>query len=128
MYADPARTWAAAHPTQKGFVLHDTQEPRYLNGGDHSLCNNQMSHPGSTYPTSSSLFNQTQATSASPQHRNAVSSIICIYILFYIFYMPCLYACLQQKSHYKRRREREGGGEDGKLHPAVIVSRAKESS
>jgi len=73
MYADSTRTWAAPHPTQKGFVLHDTQEPRYLNGGDHSLCNNQMSHPSSTYPTSSSLFNQTQATSASPQHRNAVS-------------------------------------------------------
>ncbi|KAL0132344.1 hypothetical protein PUN28_000256 [Cardiocondyla obscurior] len=76
MYADPTRTWAAPHPTQKGFVLHDTQEPRYLNG-DHSLCNNQMSHPGPTsvYPTSSSLFNQTQATSASPQHRNAVHRI-----------------------------------------------------
>lgn len=74
MYADPTRTWAAPHPTQKGFVLHDTQEPRYLNG-DHSLCNNQMSHPGPTsvFPTSSSLFNQTQATSASPQHRNTVS-------------------------------------------------------
>lgn len=73
MYADPTRTWA--HPTQKGFVLHDTQEPRYLNGGDHSLCNNQMSHPGPTYPASSSLFNQTQASSASPQHRNAVSVV-----------------------------------------------------
>ncbi|KMQ97150.1 calmodulin-regulated spectrin-associated protein 1 [Lasius niger] len=75
MYADPTRTWAAPHPTQKGFVLHDTQEARYLNGGDHSLCNNQMSHPGPTYPASSSLFNQTQATSASPQHRNAVHRI-----------------------------------------------------
>ncbi|XP_011152202.1 patronin isoform X3 [Harpegnathos saltator] len=75
MYADPTRTWAAPHPTQKGFVLHDTQEPRYLNGGDHSLCNNQMSHPGPTYPASSSLFNQTQASSASPQHRNAVHRI-----------------------------------------------------
>ncbi|XP_039307077.1 patronin isoform X3 [Solenopsis invicta] len=76
MYADPTRTWAAPHPTQKGFVLHDTQEPRYLNG-DHSLCNNQMSHPGPTsvFPTSSSLFNQTQATSASPQHRNTVHRI-----------------------------------------------------
>ncbi|XP_011869487.1 PREDICTED: patronin isoform X2 [Vollenhovia emeryi] len=75
MYADPTRTWAP-HPTQKGFVLHDTQEPRYLNG-DHSLCNNQMSHPGPTsvFPTSSSLFNQTQATSASPQHRNTVHRI-----------------------------------------------------
>lgn len=74
MYADPTRTWATSHPMQKGFVLHDTQEPRYLNG-DHSLCNNQMSHPGPTsvFPASSSLFNQTQATSASPQHRNAVS-------------------------------------------------------
>ncbi|XP_070152384.1 patronin isoform X3 [Polyergus mexicanus] len=75
IYADPTRTWAAPHPTQKGFVLHDTQELRYLNGGDHSLCNNQMSHPGPTYPASSSLFNQTQATSASPQHRNTVHRI-----------------------------------------------------
>nr|XP_012216779.1 PREDICTED: patronin isoform X4 [Linepithema humile] len=75
MYADPTRTWAAPHPAQKGFVLHDTQEPRYLNGGDHSLCNNQMSHPGPTYPASSSIFNQTQAPSASPQHRNAVHRI-----------------------------------------------------
>lgn len=75
MYAEPPRTWAAPHPTQKGFVLHDTQEPRYLNGGDHSLCNNQMSHPGPTYPTSSSLFNQTQTSSASPQHRNTVSDL-----------------------------------------------------
>ncbi|KYM95331.1 Short spindle protein 4 [Cyphomyrmex costatus] len=76
MYADPTRTWAAPHPTQKGFVLHDTQEPRYLNG-DHSLCNNQMSHPGpaSVFPASSALFNQTQATSASPQHRNTVHRI-----------------------------------------------------
>ncbi|XP_050456610.1 patronin isoform X8 [Cataglyphis hispanica] len=74
IYADPTRTWATQHPTQKGFVLHDTQEPRYLNGGDHSLCNNQMSHSGPTYPASS-LFNQTQATSASPQHRNAVHRI-----------------------------------------------------
>jgi len=71
MYADPTRTWVTP---QKGFVLHDTQEPRYLNG-DHSLCNNQMSHPGpaSVFPASSALFNQTQATSASPQHRNTVS-------------------------------------------------------
>ncbi|XP_029167789.1 patronin-like isoform X6 [Nylanderia fulva] len=75
MYADPTRTWAAPHQTQKGFVLHDNQEARYLNGGDHSLCNNQMSHPGPTYPGSSSLFNQTQATTASPQHRNAVHRI-----------------------------------------------------
>ncbi|GAB1859586.1 LOW QUALITY PROTEIN: patronin [Camponotus japonicus] len=76
IYTDPTRTWAAPHPAQKGFVLHDTQEPRYLNGGDHSLCNNQMSHPGPTgYPASSSLFNQTQATSASPQHRNAIHRI-----------------------------------------------------
>lgn len=81
IYADPTRTWATPHPTQKGFVLHDTQEPRYLNGGDHSLCNNQMSHPGPTYPASS-LFNQTQATSASPQHRNAVSIPISFAIIF----------------------------------------------
>lgn len=85
MYADPTRTWAAPHPTQKGFVLHDTQEPRYLNGGDHSLCNNQMSHPGPTYPASSSIFNQTQAPSASPQHRNAVSVSI-IFIFAFIFF------------------------------------------
>ncbi|XP_018059324.1 PREDICTED: patronin isoform X9 [Atta colombica] len=73
MYADPTRTWVTP---QKGFVLHDTQEPRYLNG-DHSLCNNQMSHPGpaSVFPASSALFNQTQATSASPQHRNTVHRI-----------------------------------------------------
>ncbi|CAL7945719.1 unnamed protein product [Xylocopa violacea] len=68
------RNWAA--PQQKGFVLHDTsQEPRYLNGGDHSLCNNQMSQPGSTYPSSASIFNQTPPSSASPQHRNAVHRI-----------------------------------------------------
>lgn len=83
MYADPTRTWATPHSTQKGFVLHDTQEPRYLNG-DHSLCNNQMSHPGpaSVFPASSALFNQTQATSASPQHRNTVS-VPCDFILFF---------------------------------------------
>ncbi|XP_053979431.1 patronin isoform X19 [Hylaeus volcanicus] len=70
------RNWGTHPPQQKGFVLHDTsQEPRYLNGGDHSLCNNQMSHPGSTYPTSSSIFNQTPPSSASPQHRNAVHRI-----------------------------------------------------
>lgn len=90
IYADPTRTWAAPHPTQKGFVLHDTQELRYLNGGDHSLCNNQMSHPGPTYPASSSLFNQTQATSASPQHRNAVS----IPINFAIIFSSCFFSGL----------------------------------
>ncbi|XP_076751753.1 calmodulin-regulated spectrin-associated protein patronin isoform X5 [Xylocopa sonorina] len=73
LYQD-TRNWAA--PQQKGFVLHDTsQEPRYLNGGDHSLCNNQMSQPGSTYPSSASIFNQTPPSSASPQHRNAVHRI-----------------------------------------------------
>lgn len=76
LYQD-TRNWGTHPPQQKGFVLHDTsQEPRYLNGGDHSLCNNQMSHPGSTYPTSSSIFNQTPPSSASPQHRNAVSIIL----------------------------------------------------
>ncbi|XP_043262535.1 patronin isoform X4 [Colletes gigas] len=75
LYQD-TRNWGSHPPQQKGFVLHDTsQEPRYLNGGDHSLCNNQMSHPGSTYPTSSSIFNQTPPSSASPQHRNAVHRI-----------------------------------------------------
>ncbi|XP_043510326.1 patronin isoform X13 [Frieseomelitta varia] len=70
------RNWGTHPPQQKGFVLHDTpQEPRYLNGGDHSLCNNQMSHPGSTYPSSTSIFNQTPPSSASPQHRNAVHRI-----------------------------------------------------
>nr|XP_012147108.1 PREDICTED: patronin isoform X18 [Megachile rotundata] len=75
LYQD-TRNWGTHQPQQKGFVLHDTpQEPRYLNGGDHSLCNNQMSHPGSTYPTSASIFNQTPPSSASPQHRNAVHRI-----------------------------------------------------
>ncbi|XP_026670652.1 patronin isoform X4 [Ceratina calcarata] len=76
LYQD-TRNWGAHPPQQKGFVLHDTppQEPRYLNGGDHSLCNNQMSHPGSTYPSSASIFNQTPPSSASPQHRNAVHRI-----------------------------------------------------
>ncbi|XP_076245332.1 calmodulin-regulated spectrin-associated protein patronin isoform X8 [Calliopsis andreniformis] len=75
LYQD-TRNWVTHPPQQKGFILHDTtQEPRYLNGGDHSLCNNQMSHPGSTYPTSSSIFNQTPPSSASPQHRNAVHRI-----------------------------------------------------
>ncbi|XP_076668125.1 calmodulin-regulated spectrin-associated protein patronin isoform X13 [Andrena cerasifolii] len=75
LYQD-TRNWVTHPPQQKGFVLHDTtQEPRYLNGGDHSLCNNQMSHPGSTYPASSSIFNQTPPSSASPQHRNAVHRI-----------------------------------------------------
>ncbi|KAK9302488.1 hypothetical protein QLX08_005556 [Tetragonisca angustula] len=75
LYQD-TRNWGTHPPQQKGFVLHDTpQEPRYLNGGDHSLCNNQMSHPGSTYPSSTSIFNQTPPSSASPQHRNAVHRI-----------------------------------------------------
>lgn len=89
MYTDPTRTWTAPpHPTQKGFVLHDTsQEPRYLNGGDHSLCNNQMSHTGPTYAPSSSLFNQTQPTSASPQHRNAVSTLEFILLSFRFMHM-----------------------------------------
>ncbi|XP_017797679.1 PREDICTED: patronin isoform X7 [Habropoda laboriosa] len=75
LYQD-TRNWGTHSPQQKGFVLHDApQEPRYLNGGDHSLCNNQMSHPGSTYPSSASIFNQTPPSSASPQHRNAVHRI-----------------------------------------------------
>ncbi|XP_051154754.1 patronin isoform X4 [Leptopilina boulardi] len=79
LYQD-TRSWGVHHlPQQKGFVLHDTsQEQRYLNGGDHSLCNNQISHPTSVYPTSSSsssVFNQTPPPSASPQHRNAVHRI-----------------------------------------------------
>ncbi|XP_043484313.1 patronin isoform X2 [Leptopilina heterotoma] len=79
IYQD-TRSWGVHHlPQQKGFVLHDaTQEQRYLNGGDHSLCNNQISHTASGYPTSSSsssVFNQTPPPSASPQHRNAVHRI-----------------------------------------------------
>ncbi|KAG7199626.1 hypothetical protein KM043_014228 [Ampulex compressa] len=70
------RNWGTHPPHTKGFVLHDTtQEPRYLNGGDHSLCNNQMSHTTNTYPASSTLFSQTPPSSASPQHRNAVHQI-----------------------------------------------------
>ncbi|XP_061943064.1 patronin isoform X21 [Apis cerana] len=74
LYQD-TRNWGTLPPQPKGFVLHDNQEPRYLNGGDHSLCNNQMSHSGSTYPSSASIFNQTPPSSASPQHRNAVHRI-----------------------------------------------------
>lgn len=80
LYQD-TRNWGTLPPQQKGFVLHDNQESRYLNGGDHSLCNNQMSHSGSTYPSSASIFNQTPPSSASPQHRNAVSIIIFIYFI-----------------------------------------------
>ncbi|XP_012272704.1 patronin isoform X2 [Orussus abietinus] len=70
------RSWGGPAPQQKGFILHDTsQEQRYLNGGDHSLCNNQMVHPTSTYPSSSTIFSQTPPSSASPQHRNAVHRI-----------------------------------------------------
>ncbi|CAB0032888.1 unnamed protein product [Trichogramma brassicae] len=59
---------------QKGFVLHDsTQDQRYLNGGEHSLSNNQ--HHVSSYSTAQNLFNQTPTGSASPQHRNAVHRI-----------------------------------------------------
>ncbi|XP_014601154.1 PREDICTED: patronin isoform X13 [Polistes canadensis] len=75
LYQD-TRSWNTHPPQQKGFVFHETsQEPRYLNGGDHSLCNNQMNQPVSTYPTSASLFNQTASTTASPQHRNAIHRI-----------------------------------------------------
>lgn len=80
LYQD-TRNWGTLPPQPKGFVLHDNQESRYLNGGDHSLCNNQMSHSGSTYPSSASIFNQTPPSSASPQHRNAVSIIIFIYFI-----------------------------------------------
>ncbi|XP_044587352.1 patronin isoform X3 [Cotesia glomerata] len=80
LYQD-TRTWGTgAIPQQKGFVLHDnTQDqqqyqPRYLNGGDHSLCNSQMHQPIQNYP-SAALFNQTPPTAASPQHRNAVHRI-----------------------------------------------------
>ncbi|XP_043681965.1 patronin isoform X16 [Vespula pensylvanica] len=75
LYQD-TRSWNTHPSQQKGFVFHETsQEPRYLNGGDHSLCNNQMNQPVSTYPTSASLFNQTASTTASPQHRNAIHRI-----------------------------------------------------
>lgn len=74
LYQD-TRTWGGHPAQQKGFVLHDTsQEQRYLNGGDHSLCNTQMHHPVPGYPSASTLFNQTPPSSASPQHRNAVSN------------------------------------------------------
>ncbi|XP_015182348.1 PREDICTED: patronin isoform X9 [Polistes dominula] len=76
LYHQDTRSWNTHPPQQKGFVFHETsQEPRYLNGGDHSLCNNQMNQPVSTYPTSASLFNQTGSTTASPQHRNAIHRI-----------------------------------------------------
>ncbi|XP_015607322.1 patronin isoform X4 [Cephus cinctus] len=70
-------TWGSQSPQQKGFVLHHdaSQEQRYLNGGDHSLCNNQMNHPPAAYPSPATLFNQTPPSSASPQHRNAVHRI-----------------------------------------------------
>lgn len=72
LYQD-TRTWGAPTQQQKGFVLHDdSQEQRYLNGGDHSLCNSQMHQPISNY-SSASMFNQTPPASASPQHRNLVS-------------------------------------------------------
>ncbi|KAI4478252.1 hypothetical protein M0802_014567 [Mischocyttarus mexicanus] len=75
LYQD-TRSWNTHPPQQKGFVFHETsQEPRYINGGDHSLCNSQMNQPVSTYPTSASLFNQTGSTTASPQHRNAIHRI-----------------------------------------------------
>ncbi|XP_066580923.1 patronin-like isoform X3 [Prorops nasuta] len=75
LYQD-TRPWNQHQPQSKGFVLHNAhQESRYLNGGDHSLCNNQMNHPVPTYPSSSTIFNQTPPTSASPQHRNAVHRI-----------------------------------------------------
>ncbi|XP_048508202.1 patronin isoform X8 [Athalia rosae] len=75
LYQD-TRTWAAPSSQPKGFVLHETApDQRYLNGGDHSLCNNQMSRPGSAYPTPATLFNQMPSSSASPQHRNAVHRI-----------------------------------------------------
>ncbi|XP_034944526.1 patronin isoform X3 [Chelonus insularis] len=74
LYQD-IRTWGAPSSQQKGFVLHDTsQEQRYLNGGDHSLCNSQMHQPISNYP-SASIFNQTPPATASPQHRIAVHRI-----------------------------------------------------
>ncbi|KAK0179121.1 hypothetical protein PV327_007941 [Microctonus hyperodae] len=74
LYQD-TRTWGAPTQQQKGFVLHDdSQEQRYLNGGDHSLCNSQMHQPISNY-SSASMFNQTPPASASPQHRNLVHRI-----------------------------------------------------
>ncbi|XP_023316368.1 patronin isoform X4 [Trichogramma pretiosum] len=73
MYQD-TRAWGVPIPQQKGFVLHDsTQDQRYLNGGEHSLSNNQ--HHVSSYSTAQNLFNQTPTGSASPQHRNAVHRI-----------------------------------------------------
>ncbi|XP_015522399.2 patronin isoform X6 [Neodiprion lecontei] len=75
LYQD-TRTWAAPPSQPKGFVLHEiAPDQRYLNGGDHSLCNNQMNRSGSTYPTPATLFNTMPPSSASPQHRNAVHRI-----------------------------------------------------
>ena len=71
LYQD-TRAWGMPIPQQKGFILHDSpQEQRYLNGGEHSLSSNQ--HHMSSYSAAQNLFSQTPPTSASPQHRNAVS-------------------------------------------------------
>ncbi|XP_044012467.1 patronin isoform X14 [Aphidius gifuensis] len=78
IYQD-TRTWGSPITPQKGFVLHDNiQDQRYLNGGgvsggEHSLQNNQIHH-SQNYPVSGNIY-QSTATSASPQHRNAVHRI-----------------------------------------------------
>lgn len=70
-------------PSQsKGFILHDTSpDQRYLNGGggggEHSLSSNQHHHI-SSYPAT--LFSQTPPSSASPQHRNAVSKVKVLFL------------------------------------------------
>lgn len=71
MYQD-ARVWGMPVPQQRGFILHDnSQEQRYLNGGEQHSMGSQ--HHLNSFPTAQTLFSQTPPTSASPQHRNAVS-------------------------------------------------------
>lgn len=65
------RSWGMPMSQQKGFILHDSsQEQRYLNGGEHSLSSNQHHM---SYSAAQTLFNQSASSSASPQHRSAVS-------------------------------------------------------
>lgn len=69
------RTWGKPQQST-GFVLHDTPDMRYQNGGEHSFCNNHVSYTLSqqhaSHQNASSLFPGPPATppTASPQHRN----------------------------------------------------------
>ena len=78
MYHD-TRTWGVPISQQRGFILHEnSQDQRYLNGGEHSLTSNQH-HLGS-YPVAQTMYSQTPPSLvASPQHRNAVSIIFLSY-------------------------------------------------